>query len=693
VKKILTSIWLLGLVIAVPVVLFLPELFNKYRVTLVMEETAAHPVNYRIFFKDLDGNGTKEKIYAFPNSVGQLAFQYFGDNGSMINQINFSRKFSSNIPYLFFWDADKNGKSEVYGFTVNQDSLFLNWAKLVNPFSNQSESLFITRFGTSNNGNVNFSINRFAVIDLDGDNNNEILFSIVSGYSKFPRMVVVYHPDTGELLKSEDEGLNPYFMIYSDLNRDGKSEILVGSGAGFNLTDSTGTLSTDVRPYLLVYDVNLKSYFPPLPFSAGIYNHIQFFVDNMKRKEIAVFQFNRSLAREKMVGMFKVDFSGHMKDSVFFPQFGKRFPFQVFQIDGRYWLYSGDNMALIDKNMKVLNVKKIDNSNYMYRNTYIVNGYPEFATTDLLLKKACIYTENFDFKVELNYTNETIRSLILDTSKGPDYFMVHTTANEYTYRFQKNWLYYLKFPVYLFVYLLSVLFLWLIQLIREKQLHEKYELQNQLRDVEIKYLRMQMDPHFMFNAFNSMALLMKNGEHEEALNAFMKFTKMIRSNFDFSDRFSRPLNVEMQIVNHFLDINKLRFRDKLDFSIKIADDVPMNMLIPKMMLQVHVENSLKHGLAKLEKPGIILIDIIRLEDGIRVIIEDNGIGRKKAAQLNPDSTKQGLKMLQAMYERLTQQSKTKIIQEITDLVDELGNAAGTRIEIYVPLNLKETTGA
>jgi sensor histidine kinase YesM len=189
-----------------------------------------------------------------------------------------------------------------------------------------------------------------------------------------------------------------------------------------------------------------------------------------------------------------------------------------------------------------------------------------------------------------------------------------------------------------------------------------------------------------------MALLMKNGEKEEAFDAFMKFTKMVRSNFDFSDRFSRPLSEEMQMVNHFLDINKLRFREKLDFRITIAEDVPMNMLIPKMMLQIHIENALKHGLARLEKSGTIHINIIRQEDVILVAIEDNGIGRLKAAKLNPDSTKQGLKMLQAMYERLNQQSKTKIIQEIIDLTDEQGNAAGTRVVIRVPLNLKEIQG-
>jgi sensor histidine kinase YesM len=691
-KKFLTSVWLLGLVIAIPVIISLPGFFRKYKANLALQEPAAHKITYRIFFRDLDGNGIKQKVYVFPNSAGQLAFQYFRDDGGMINQINFRHKFSPFLLYLFFGDADKNGKTEVYGFTLEKDSLFLNRADLNNPYSNSSESKYITRVGTFENGTLNFSVNRFAVADIDSDDNNEIVFSIVSGYSKFPRMVVIFHPDTGELEQSKDEGMNPYFMSFYDLNRDGKMEILAGSSAGFNLTDTATNLAADIRPYLLSYKSDLKYLFPPVPFSSGINNHLQVFVNNPKLKEILVFQFNRSLATEKILGIYKVDFSGNLTDSIFLAKFGKRFPYQVFQEKGYYWIYTGDKMVSIDNKLNIREVKDIEISNSIYRNPFSLQGCPEYATVDLLMKKACIYMEDFDHKIEMEYADETIKNIILDTGKGPEYFLIQTNNSEYTYRILKNWLYYLKFPFYILIYLLSVLFVWLIQRIREKQLHERYELQNQLRDVEIKYLRMQMDPHFMFNAFNSMALLMKNGEQEEAFDAFMKFTKMVRSNFDFSDRFSRPLSEEMQMVNHFLDINKLRFREKLDFRITIAEDVPMNMLIPKMMLQIHIENALKHGLAKLEKSGSVEIDIIREGEGIRVSIEDNGIGRRKAAQMNTDSTKQGLKMLQAIYERLSQQSKTKIIQETIDLMDEQGNPAGTRVEIYVPLSLKEPSG-
>jgi hypothetical protein len=690
-KGILSSVWFLGLIIAIPVILLMPGLFNKYKATLVLQESAAFRY-YRIFFRDLDGNGIKQKIYAFPNSSNQLSFQYFGDNGRIINYINFRHKYAPYLFYLYFSDINRNGKPEVYGFTLGNDSLFLNWKELTEPFSNTSESRFISRLGTFNNGDINVTVNRFTTIDIDNDGDNEIVFSVVSGFSKFPRMVVVYHPETGELHTSKDMGINPYFMQFYDLDLDGKQEIITGSAAGYNLSDTAYTQVIDSRPYLLAYNSELNMFFPPVPFSSGIYNSIQFFVNSRGRKEIAVFQFNRSRATEKMIGIYKVDFNGNLKDSLFLPEYGKRFAFQVVRVNDDFWLYTGDKIVMMDDMFKVYKVKKIDISTVLYRNPASVVGYPEFATVDHSSTKTCIYTEDFDFNVEKKYSDEKIKNIILDIGKGADYFMVQTDNNEYTYHFQKNGLYYLKFPIYIVIYLLSVLFVWLIQHTRERQLKAKFEMQTQLRNMEVRYLRMQMDPHFMLNAFNSMALLLKNGAKEEALDAFMKFTQMVRSNFDFSDRFTKPLSEELQMVRNFLDINKIRFKEKLDCSIRVAEDVPMDMLIPKMTIQIHVENALKHGLVKLERSGKLSIDIVREKEEILVTIEDNGIGRQKAAQGSRDSTKQGLRMLQAMYDRLNQQNKANIVQYFTDLTDEAGNPAGTRVELRIPVNLKEDQG-
>lgn len=688
-KRVLLSVWLLGLAFAVPFILLLPDLFSRYRIDLVLQEPAAQADNYRISFRDLDGNGVPQKIYAFRNRAGQLSCQYFSDEGGMLNQINFNHRYTHNVPYVYFGDVNRNGKPEVYGFTLDGDSLYLNWAELHTLHSNQVESQFISRIGVFETNKIDFTISRFNILDLDNDGDHELIFSVVTGLSRSPRSVMVYHPEKDSLVTSPDVGINPYFMVYYDLDRDGALEILTGSNVGFGVSDSTETGFESGRPYLMCYDSELKPFWPAVPFSPGIENNLHIMPVVTNQLEIVVFQFNRSLPREKIVGVYKFDFKGHVKDSAFFPEYGKRFRFYVYPEGEGYWLYTGDKMVMIDGHLKVTGEREIEPSAQLYRNFNSSLGGPDVVTSDLLSEKINVYTGNFKYCVERRFDDERIRTVIMDAGRGPDHFMVQTDHNEYTYQFLENGLYYLKFPVYLAIYLLGVLFVWLIQGLRERQLRERYEVQAQMRDLEIKSLRMQMDPHFMFNAFNSMALLLKNGNIDEAYDAFMKFSRMVRSNFDFSDRLTRPLAEEIEMTQQYLELNKLRFKEKLEFTIDVARDVPVNVLIPKMMLQIHVENALKHGLAKLQKTGVIHIGIAMAGDDLRISVTDNGVGRQKAAQLNPGSTKQGLKMLKAIYDRLSQQGKFKIIQEITDLKDEFQNPCGTRIDIRVPSGLKE----
>ncbi len=689
-KRVLLSVWLLGLALAIPVILLLPELFNKYRITLILQEPAAQGDNYRIFFRDLNGNGILQKVYSFRNRTGQLSCQYFGDDGGLINQIDFPYRYTNNVPFLFFGDANQNGKTEIYGFTLSHDSLFLNRAELLTPNSATIESIFITCIGIFDKNKIDYAVTRFNIIDLDNDKKSEIIFSLVTGQSMFPRMVVVYHPESGRLLKSVDVGINPYFMIYYDLDRDGNLEILAGSNVGYSTNDSTDVKIEYNRPYIMTYDKDLNSYLAPIPFTPGFENNLHIMPVATKSQEILVFQFNRSRPRDKIIGAYRLDFQGNLRDSVFFPNYGKRFKFVVYPGKDCFWLYTGDKMVMIDEDLKVIAEKEIEPSAQMYRNFNYQKGCPEVVTSDLLSRKLCIYTENFNYCVEKLFEDERIRNVILDIGKGADHFMVQTDHNEYTYRFHKNKLYYLMIPVFLLIYLLSVLFIWLVQGLREKQLRERYELNAQMRDLEIKSLRMQMDPHFMFNSFNSMALLLKSGNRDEAYDAFMKFSRMVRSNFDFSDRLTRPLAEEVDMTRQYLELNKLRFKEKLEFKINVAGDVPVNVLIPKMILQIHVENALKHGLAKLEKTGMITIDIVMDGEDLLISITDNGVGRQKAAQQNSGSTRQGLKMLKAIFDRLNQQNKTRISQGFTDLKDDNQNPVGTCVDIRVPAGLKET---
>jgi hypothetical protein len=689
-KQIFLSVWLPGLIITVPLVLLLPDIFSKYKIDLIAQEPVQFKDAYKIYFEDLDGSGVKQKVTSFCNSSGQLSVQFHNDNGGMVNQINFRNAFSEKLLNIFFGDVNGNGYPEIYGFTMKNDSMYLNWnepypLQQVNP----SGSHFIAKIGTFENGKIDISIERFIIADLENDGKNEILFSIITGYSKKPRIVVLFQPETGKLMKSKDRGINSYRLILSDLDNNGISEIVAGNHAGYNLTDSLGKFIDD-RPRLQVFDSNLNDFFAPVDFSEGITNGIYAFIHkNNDRNELVVFQINRSLDADKIIQAFKVSTGGQKLDSIYFPDYGKRFACTVFQDHDAFILYTGNRIVWINDELSVKRESMIDHSYTIFRNPEPGEHGPEYVTRDISDKKAVFYTKDFRHSEELEYEDETIRNILFDAGYGPGHFLVQTDANEYTHRFGKNRFWFLQYPLYTLIWLLSVSFIWFIQKIREKQLKEKFELRNQVQELELRHFRNQMDPHFMFNTLTSVAALLKKGSRDEAYIAFMKFSKLIRLNLEHSQNIIRPLKDELQLVASFLEMNKLRFGEFLQYSVNIPDKQVLHYQVPRMVLQIHVENALKHGLNRKQGEGIVKVSVIQEDSFIRLLVEDNGIGREMASLSNRPSTKQGLKILNAIYERLNRENREKIRQQFTDLKDEKGNPAGTRVEIWLPLNLKE----
>lgn len=687
-KRILTSIWFLALIIAIPVIIFLPNLFTKYKANLLWQEVSDASTS-NIYFEDLDGNGSREKISCHENSVNKLAFQLYTSEGAVKNQQNFNHNFHERLGTLYFGDVNNNKKLEIYGFTINDDSLFLNWIE-PSIANHIQKSKFISKIGTFDEGKIDISIQHFEVVDLEHNNKNEILISIEAGYSIHPRILLIYKPDEDRIIQSADVGINSYLPFLYDLNGDGKFEIITSSAASDNLFSATGISGIDDRPWLQVFNCDLDYFFKPVSFSKGLSNTTRTFITKDGKNDIVVFNCNRSREREKIIQLYKFDKKGNRTDSTYLSEYGKEFNFDIYPTKTDFLLFAGDEILRINNELKVLHHKKITPSAAIVAfDTIKGHSQPFYIARTHLDNELIIYSEEFDEDVQLLFENERIKSVKTKTHKGFDSFFVRTNRHEYYYKFVKNRLYLLKYPMFFLVYLFSVLFIWLIQKIREKQLTEKFELQNQIKDMELRLLKGQMDPHFMFNTFTAIASLLKKEEQDEAYNAFMKFSKLIRSNFNFANNITRPLKEEISAVNYFLEINKMRFKEKLQYSIFVSKDVPQLMLVPKMMIQIHIENALKHGIANLKSEGKIEIGIRRDGEFAKIEIQDNGIGRQNASKLNRPSTKQGLKMLRAIYERLNRENKLKIIQRFVDLKDENGNATGTLVEILLPFDLKE----
>jgi sensor histidine kinase YesM len=159
---------------------------------------------------------------------------------------------------------------------------------------------------------------------------------------------------------------------------------------------------------------------------------------------------------------------------------------------------------------------------------------------------------------------------------------------------------------------------------------------------------------------------------------------LVRATLESSNRISRTLEKELDFTRNYLELQQFRFKNKIEYTIQTENGVNIKQKVPRMVIQTHVENALKHGLMNSTKKGLINI-VIRTKENILIIeISDNGIGRKKAKEINKDSTKKGLVVTEQFFDLINKFNKVKIRQEIIDLCDGNGKSAGTKVVIYIP---------
>ncbi|MFZ0471697.1 MAG: histidine kinase [Bacteroidales bacterium] len=195
----------------------------------------------------------------------------------------------------------------------------------------------------------------------------------------------------------------------------------------------------------------------------------------------------------------------------------------------------------------------------------------------------------------------------------------------------------------------------------------------------------QLDPHFTFNAVSSIGSLIMKGEKEKAYSYLLKLTGLLRSVLTDSPVLLKPITEEVEFVTRFLELQKLRYGKRFDYSLKVAENVDQNTLVPKMVLQSIVDNAVKHGIENKKGTGVIEIEVNKVPNGHEFVVRDNGIGRKAAAELNSYGAGLGLKNIISSMEMMNKANSVKAALIITDLYDN-GIPSGTEVRGFLPAN-------
>jgi LytS/YehU family sensor histidine kinase len=216
------------------------------------------------------------------------------------------------------------------------------------------------------------------------------------------------------------------------------------------------------------------------------------------------------------------------------------------------------------------------------------------------------------------------------------------------------------------------------------------EMNHKISEITQANLRQQMNPHFIFNTLNSIQYYMYQHDKLATNNYLTKFSNLMRKVLDNSQHTSVPLSDELAALKLYLELESIRFKDKFVYEINIDEDIdPIMYRVPTMLIQPYVENSICHGIMPLEGNGIVKIDLKLNEDYIVCTIEDNGIGREAAKERNlrreNNHNSLGTQITKSRLELVNELYGTSLKTIYTDLKDDKGESAGTRVEIHIPI--------
>lgn len=230
---------------------------------------------------------------------------------------------------------------------------------------------------------------------------------------------------------------------------------------------------------------------------------------------------------------------------------------------------------------------------------------------------------------------------------------------------------------------------WRIRYVRKREA-EKAHYDKQITELELKALRSQMNPHFMFNSLNSIKNYILHAEPKIAAEYLSNFSHLIRMILQNSKEKTITLAEEVETLLLYIELEQIRFENKFEFSLEVDDKVEMDQVsIPPMLLQPFVENAIWHGLLHKSGIGHLRLQFALIQDQVACIIDDDGVGRAKAAELKSLSAvrykSMGMGITLDRVELLNKMDSYGIHIAIDDKTDPAGLAAGTCVTVKIPI--------
>lgn len=675
---------LISFIIWLIVIFSLSELFSEYKVKKVNEIFCGNSINY---YYDLDGDNESERIYFDLADNKQTKTLIFKGN-KIIDQFNIEYQ---PVPGIFYYAGDYNhdGFSECFVFTMNEDSIFLT---VIDPLVDRSYVVghrFIDIAGKSVQSVNRPNIHPVTLIQNDQTGSSDFIFMISAGFSLKPRRLYRYIIESDSLIKSPESTACIVKYHLTDINDDQVPEILLNTHASANAPKETPY--SDWFGWLMVIDKNMKFVFPPVrfleypsyvktvPLKTDGTVKLVIFHDYCGTDTIssAFYLYNnqgRQLSRSPVTGY-------EISNSELFPNAGNN-------LSSFYFLknLNGD-IEEIDCEFSTISKFKIPpliacnplafiDADSDGENEYFFQGEGD--------RSLIIVRNDFSDPVSLPMNTSGVLSVspVITRNEKPKVYVQAGETGVFL-QYSGNPVYYFKYPFYLALYGLLLLFILLIFRLQRYRIRVREEMGKQMAALQMKAIKNQLDPHFTLNVLNSIgSLYASESSREQADYIFGKYARLIRETVISSDQIIIPLADEMEFIKNYIDLERFRCNDAFSYKIETDPDINLQKKIPRMLIHTFVENSIKHGLKDSGGKGVLKI-AVRGEPGRYIItIEDNnsGTGRK-----DEKSTGKGLTIIKELIDLYFRLEKVQITFSLKPVPDGDNQVIGRAAKIEIPV--------
>lgn len=301
--------------------------------------------------------------------------------------------------------------------------------------------------------------------------------------------------------------------------------------------------------------------------------------------------------------------------------------------------------------------------------------------------------------VQENWVETGSKNINFNDLKPDSYTFTIKAVNPYgqelsrSFRFTITPLWWQTLGVKILVVILGALFIFLIAYYyRRKALakqRNKLMAQKQMAEFELHALRSQMNPHFVFNSLNAILYYISDENYDQSESYLIKFSKLIRMIFEFSRKKDISIRQEIELLESYLNLEKMRFSEKLDYCIHIDPELNIEeKTIPTLLLQPIVENAVNHGIFHKKGKGTVCIEFRYIdENSYEILIKDDGVGIKKSAEINKKSLKKhqsrSTQILMDRIKLLNKSGKWQITYELKDETDNKQTTYNTIVKLKI----------